>query len=334
MNEIICGDALDVLRTLPDKYCRCCVTSPPYYGLRDYGVAGQIGLEPKLRDYMDRLVEVFAEVKRVLTDDGTLWVNIADSYAGSGKGAARYPENAKKYKQGSNVGSVGCAAITKAKFDLPAKNLIGIPWRLAFALQDDGWILRQDIIWDKSNCMPESVRDRCTKSHEYIFLFAKRQRYYFNSEALLEPAVGFNNEPIAGSVGAFGQEQSRRRKGNSKTFRGGKYTEQNTFDNSRELSRNSHGNCENNTGKRRMRSVWNMATTASGSVTHYAKFPNELAERCILCGTAEGDVVLDPFVGSGTTCRVANRYGRQYIGIDLNPEYCKAAEAEIPINLF
>lgn len=182
--------------------------------------------------------------------------------------------------------------------------------------------------------MPESVRDRCTKSHEYIFLFAKRQRYYFNSEAILEPAVGFNNEPIAGSVGAFGQAQSRRRKGNSKTFRGGKYTAQNTFDNSRELSRNSHGNCENNTGKRRMRSVWNMATTASGSVTHYAKFPNELAERCILCGTAEGDIVLDPFVGSGTTCRVANRYGRQYIGIDLNPAYCKAAEAEIPINLF
>lgn len=178
----------------------------------------------------------------------------------------------------------------------------------------------------------------CTRSlyqkHEYIFLFAKRQRYYFNSEAILEPAVGFNNEPIAGSVGAFGQEQSRRRKGNSKTFRGGKYTAQNTFDNSRELSRNSHGNCENNTGKRRMRSVWNMATTASGSVTHYAKFPNELAERCILCGTAEGDIVLDPFVGSGTTCRVANRYGRQYIGIDLNPTYCRGAEMDIPINLF
>lgn len=287
-----------------------------------------------MQEYIARLVEVFAEVKRVLTDDGTLWVNIADSYSGSGKGSALYPENAKKYKQGTNTGSCGVAAITKNKYDLPNKSLMGIPWRLAFALQYDGWILRQDIIWSKSNCMPESVRDRCTKSHEYIFLFAKRQRYYFNSEAILEPAVGFNNEPIAGSVGAFGQAQSRRRKGNSKTFRGGKYTAQNTFDNSRELSRNSHGNCENNTGKRRMRSVWNMATTASGSVTHYAKFPNELAERCILCGTAEGDIVLDPFVGSGTTCRVANRYGRQYIGIDLNPAYCKAAETEIPINLF
>lgn len=330
MNKIICGDALTVLRTLPDKSCRCCVTSPPYFNLRDYGVPGQIGLEPTMQEYIARLVEVFAEVKRVLTDDGTLWVNIADSYGQNFRWGNK--EKASN-KQMSNRGTVAFMDKSK-KMNLPAKNLMGIPWRLAFALQDSGWILRQDIIWSKSNCMPESVRDRCTKSHEYIFLFAKRQRYYFNSDAILEPAVGFNNELIAGSVGAFGQEQSRRRKGNSKTFRGGKYTEQNTFDNSRELSRNSHGNCENNTGKRRMRSVWNMATTASGSVTHYAKFPNELAERCILCGTAEGDVVLDPFVGSGTTCRVANRYGRQYIGIDLNPAYCKAAEAEIPINLF
>ena len=330
MNKIICGDALTVLRTLPDKCCRCCVTSPPYFNLRDYGVPGQIGLEPTLRDYIARLVEVFEEVKRVLTDDGTLWINIADSYGQNFRWGNK--EKASD-KQMSNRGTVAFMDKSK-KMNLPAKNLMGVPWRLAFALQGSGWILRQDIIWSKSNCMPESVRDRCTKSHEYIFLFAKRQRYYFNSEAILEPAVGFNNEPIAGSVGAFGQAQSRRRKGNSKTFRGGKYTEQNTFDNSRELSRNSHGNCENNTGKRRMRSVWNMATTASGGVTHYAKFPNELAERCILCGTAEGDVVLDPFVGSGTSCRVANRYGRQYIGIDLNPAYCKAAEAEIPINLF
>lgn len=331
MNKIICGDALTVLRTLPDKCCRCCVTSPPYFNLRDYGVPGQIGLEPTLRDYIARLVEVFEEVKRVLTDDGTLWINIADSYGQNFRWGNK--EKASD-KQMSNRGTVAFMDKSK-KMNLPAKNLMGVPWRLAFALQDSGWILRQDIIWSKSNCMPESVRDRCTKSHEYIFLFAKRQRYYFNSEAILEPAVGFNNEPIAGSVGAFGQAQSRRRKGNSKTFRGGKYTEQNIFDNSRELSRNSHGNCENNTGKRRMRSVWNMATTATGGgITHYAKFPDELAERCILCGTAEGDVVLDPFVGSGTTCRVANRYGRQYIGIDLNPAYCKAAEAEIPINLF
>ena len=330
MNKIICGDALTVLRTLPDKCCRCCVTSPPYFNLRDYGVAGQIGLEPTMQEYIARLVEVFAEVKRVLADDGTLWVNIADSYGQNFRWGNKEKASSKQL---SNRGTVAFMDKSK-KMNLPNKNLMGIPWRLAFSLQDSGWILRQDIVWAKTNCMPESVRDRCTKSHEYIFLLSKQQRYYFNSEAILEPAVGFNNEPIAGSIGAFGQEQSRRRKGNSKTFRGGKYTAQNTFDNSRELSRDSHGNCENNTGKRRMRSVWNMATTASGGVTHYAKFPNELAERCILCGTAEGDIVLDPFVGSGTTCRVANRYGRQYIGIDLNPEYCKAAEAEIPINLF
>lgn len=330
MNKIICGDALTVLRTLPDKCCRCCVTSPPYFNLRDYGVPGQIGLEPTMQEYIARLVEVFTEVKRVLADDGTLWVNIADSYGQNFRWGNKEKASSKQL---SNRGTVAFMDKSK-KMNLPNKNLMGIPWRLAFALQDSGWILRQDIIWSKSNCMPESVRDRCTKSHEYIFLLSKQQRYYFNSEAILEPAVGFNNEPIAGSIGAFGQEQSRRRKGNSKTFRGGKYTAQNTFDNSRELSRDSHGNCENNTGKRRMRSVWNMATTASGGVTHYAKFPNELAERCILCGTAEGDIVLDPFVGSGTTCRVANRYGRQYIGIDLNPTYCKAAEAEIPINLF
>lgn len=351
MNKIICGDALTVLRTLPDKCCRCCVTSPPYFNLRDYGVPGQIGLEPTMQEYIARLVEVFAEVKRVLTDDGTLWINIADSYAGSGKGAARYPENAKKYKQGTNVGSVGCAAITKAKFDLPAKNLIGIPWRLAFALQDDGWILRQDIIWDKSNCMPESVRDRCTKSHEYIFLFAKRQRYYFNAEAIKEPIANSTIDRLAqdiehqsgsarahggtkimkavgGSKGAFGGIQSRRRGSGNKARKESPAPG---------ISKGGFAGSvpfEYVTDYRNKRSVWNMPTTSGSGKNHYATFPDELAVNCILAGTAEGDVVLDPFVGSGTTCRVANRYGRQYIGIDLNPEYCKAAETEIPINLF
>lgn len=308
MNKIICGDALTVLRTLPDGYCRCCVTSPPYFNLRDYGVPGQIGLEPTMQEYIARLVEVFAEVKRVLTDDGTLWVNIADSYSGSGKGAALYPENAKKYKQGTNTGSCGVAAITKNKYDLPNKNLMGIPWRLAFALQDDGWILRQDIIWDKSNCMPESVRDRCTKSHEYIFLFAKRQRYYFNAEAI--------KEPIASRGSCNKKRKERPVPGISK----GGFAGNIPF--------------EYVTDYRNKRSVWNMPTTSGSGKNHYATFPDELAVNCILAGTAEGDVVLDPFVGSGTTCRVANRYGRQYIGIDLNPAYCKAAEAEIPINLF
>lgn len=326
MNKIICGDALTVLRRLPDKCCRCCVTSPPYFNLRDYGVPGQIGLEPTMQEYIVRLVEVFAEVKRVLTDDGTLWVNIADSYSGSGKGAALYPENAKKYKQGTNTGSCGVAAITKNKYDLPNKNLMGIPWRLAFALQDSGWILRQDIIWSKSNCMPESVRDRCTKSHEYIFLFAKRQRYYFNSEGIKEPIADSTIDRLAqdlehqsGSARAHGGVKTMKAVGGSRGVFGGKQSR--------------HRGNQELTAYRNKRSVWNMPTASCGK-NNYATFPDELAVNCILAGTAEGDIVLDPFVGSGTTCRVANRYGRRYIGIDLNSEYCKAAEAEIPINLF
>lgn len=309
MNKIICGDALDVLRTLPDKCCRCCVTSPPYFNLRDYGVHGQIGLEPTMQEYITRLVEVFTEVKRVLTDDGTLWVNIADGYAGSGK----------------------------AKSSLPAKNLMLIPQRFVIAMQDAGWIVRDEVVWAKPNPMPESVRDRMTASTEKIFMFTKRPKYFFDSTAAIEPAVGFNNEPVAGSLGNLGNAQSRRRnKGNRKTYRGGKYTSQNTFDNSARLEANSHGNSVNENGTRRMRNVWNIATATGGSkaIIHYAKFPDELAKRCILLSTAEKDCVLDPFAGSGTTCRIANRYGRRYIGIDINPAYCKAAEADIPINLF
>lgn len=238
---------------------------------------------------------------------------------------------------------------------------MGIPWRLAFALQDDGWILRQDIIWDKSNCMPESVRDRCTKSHEYIFLLAKQQRYYFNAEAIKEPIADSaidrlaqdiekqsgsarahggtkNMKAVAGSCASLGKPQLRRRlgKGNSKTFRGGMYTENNTYQNSANLSRNSHGNEENKSGMRNKRSVWRLSTATGGTGrrNHFAMFPESLAVSCILASSREGDCVIDPFVGSGTSCRVANRYGRQYIGIDLNPAYCKAAEALIPINLF
>ena len=350
MNKIICGDALTVLRTLPNECCRCCVTSPPYFNLRDYGVSGQIGLEPTMQEYIARLVEVFAEVKRVLTDDGTLWVNIADSYSGSGKGAALYPENAKRYKQGTNTGSCGVAAITKNKYDLPNKNLMGIPWRLAFALQDSGWILRQDIIWSKSNCMPESVRDRCTKSHEYIFLFAKRQRYYFNAEAIKEPIANSTIDRLAqdiehqsGSARAHGGTKNMKAAGGSKGAFGGVQSRRRGSCNKKRKERPvpgiSKGGFAGNipfeyvTDYRNKRSVWNMPISSCGK-NHYATFPDELAVNCILAGTAEGDIVLDPFVGSGTSCRVANRYGRQYIGIDLNPAYCKAAEAEIPINLF
>ena len=174
MNGIIIGDALESLRQISDETVDCCVTSPPYYGLRDYGVEGQIGLEKTPEEYIDRLVEVFREVRRTLKKDGTLWVVIADSYAGSGKGAANYPENAAKWKQGTNRGMVGAKATTKVKTPgIKPKDLIGIPWMLAFALRADGWYLRSDIIWHKPNVMPESVKDRPTKCYEHIFMLAK-----------------------------------------------------------------------------------------------------------------------------------------------------------------
>lgn len=267
------------------------------------------------------------------------------------KGSAGYPQHAKGTKEAGRKGLLGQKAITNCKYDLPAKNLMGIPWRLAVALQDSGWILRQDIIWSKSNCMPESVRDRCTKSHEYIFLFAKRQRYYFNAEAIKEPIANSTIDRLAqdierqsgsarahggtkimkavgGSKGAFGGVQSRRRGSGNKARKESPAPG---------ISKGGFAGSvpfEYVTDYRNKRSVWNMPTTSGSGKNHYATFPDELAVNCILAGTAEGDVVLDPFVGSGTTCRVANRYGRQYIGIDLNPAYCKAAEAEIPINLF
>ena len=184
---IIQGDALSVLKTLEDESVNCCVTSPPYYNLRDYGVNGQIGLEETPEEYIQKLVEIFRQVRRVLTKDGTLWVNIGDSYAGSGKGASNYPDNAKKYKQGTNKGSVGTFLTKTVSADCKPKDLIGIPWMLAFALRADGWYLRSDIIWAKNNPMPESVKDRCTKSHEYIFFLTKSPKYYFDDEAIAEP---------------------------------------------------------------------------------------------------------------------------------------------------
>ena len=185
----ITGDALTELGRLPDNSVECCVTSPPYYGLRDYGIDGQLGLESTPDEYINNLVAVFREVKRVLKNDGTLWLNIADSYAGSGKGAAKYPENAAKYKQGTNRGTMGAIAITQTKTPgIKPKDLIGIPWLLAFALRSDGWYLRSDIIWHKPNPMPESVKDRPTKCYEHIFLLAKSRRYYYDAESILEPA--------------------------------------------------------------------------------------------------------------------------------------------------
>lgn len=273
MNKIINSDALDALRKLPDSCCRTCIASPPYYGLRDYGADGQIGLENTPDRYIENLVKIFREVHRVLKDDGTLWVNIGDSYAASGKGRNRdgvFNEKAENIQSARQKKSQIRRTIEGN--GLKRKDLIGIPWLLAFALRSDGWYLRSDIIWQKPNAMPESVKDRPTRAHEYIFLLSKSPRYFYDVEAVKEPAVGFYNAAPAGSAGT-GKPNARRR-GNSRTFRGG------------------------------------------GAYTH-DRAQNKLA------GSRPGDTVLDPFAGSGTTGAVAEQEGRDFIGIEINPDYCE-----------
>ena len=309
--KVLCGDALELLRTLPPESVHTCVTSPPYYGLRDYGADGQIGKEETPEDYIEKLLQVFREVRRVLCADGTLWVNIGDSYAGSGKGRmADGTHYEKKPSKSGNYGGTreGHLKKTEAAGCKP-KDLIGIPWLLAFALRADGWYLRQDIIWSKTNCMPESVRDRCTKSHEYIFLLSKSERYYFNAAAISEPVTST--------------------KGNAKTFRGGgAYTGGRSYDNSAMVERESHGNSENRTGCRNKRSVWEVCTNGFRGA-HFATFPEKLIEPCILAGCPQGGTVLDPFVGSGTTGVVAKKHGCNFVGCEINPQYAEMATARI-----
>lgn len=329
MNEIITGDALTVLQQLESNSINCCVTSPPYYGLRDYGAAGQIGLEETPQEYIDRLVAVFREVRRVLRDDGTLWLNIGDSYAGSGKGrnGDGRPCKGNSISRDTNTKFGGKLFLSSAD-EYKRKDLMGIPWRLAFALQADGWYLRQDIIWYKPNCMPESVKDRCTKSHEYIFLLSKSDKYFFDYEAIKEPAVGFNNDLPAGSKGTL-KPNARRRKGNSKTFRGGGvYTNNQSFNNSASANRDSSGNKENTTGLRNKRDVWSVSTRGYKEA-HFATFPEQLIEPCVLAGCPVGGIVLDPFIGSGTTAVVALQHHRNYLGIELNSDYSKMAKKRI-----
>lgn len=308
---ILQGDALEMLRTLPPESVHTCVTSPPYYGLRDYGADGQIGKEETPEDYIEKLLQVFREVRRVLCADGTLWVNIGDSYAGSGKG--RMADGTRYEKKPSKSGNYGGTREGHLKKTETAgcklKDLIGIPWLLAFALRADGWYLRQDIIWAKTNCMPESVRDRCTKSHEYIFLLSKSAHYYFNAAAISEPVTSA--------------------KGNARTFRGGgAYTGGRSHDNSAQVERESHGNSKNKTGRRNKRSVWSVSTNGFRGA-HFATFPEKLIEPCILAGCPEGGVVLDPFAGSGTAGVVAKRMGRGFVGCEINPSYVEMAARRI-----
>ena len=310
--DIIVGDCLKSLRTMPDGCVQTCVTSPPYFGLRDYGHAGQIGLEKTPDEYVAQMVAVFREVRRVLRDDGTLWLNLGDSYAGSwgnaggqnrGSGTQRPLTSGSIVKdQAERNGSFvppGARGFTAS--GIKPKDLIGIPWRVAFALQADGWYLRQDIIWHKPNPMPESVTDRCTKAHEYIFLLSKNAKYYFDSAAMQEDGVC-----PAGTMAAKGSVTR------TKTpFVNGRPPEYKEY-----------------TGKRNKRDVWTV-TTKPFKGAHFATFPPDLVEPCILAGSRPGDAVLDPFGGAGTTGLVAQRHGRNTTLLELNPDYAKMARERI-----
>lgn len=296
MNKILLGDSLTILKTLESESVQTCVTSPPYFGLRDYGMEGQIGLESTPEAYVQAMVSLFREVKRMLRKDGTLFLNLGDSY---GKG----------------------------------KHLLGIPWRVAFALQEDGWILRQDIIWSKPNPMPESVTDRCTKSHEYMFLLSKSPKYYFDNNAIAEPARycgernrsnmrGGTTDPKLKHHGLTGVKKDRgktwqERKAAGEVMRHGL---------AGAAASNSGGYLTKET--RNKRSVWSVNTKPYKGA-HFATFPPALIEPCVLAGAPKGGIVLDPFFGSGTTGAVAVKNDRQYIGIELNPEYVTLAEKRL-----
>lgn len=317
---IIVGDAIDVLRQMETESVDCCVTSPPYYNLRDYGVEGQIGLETTPEEYISKLVDVFREVRRVLKNSGTLWLNIGDSYAGSGKGKNDIRTDNKGNK-GSKVNSSLQGNFRSA--EIKPKDLIGIPWLLAFALRADGWYLRQDIIWHKPNCMPESVRDRYTRSHEYIFLLSKSRRYYYDSEAISEPIAGSSTKRYLQNIEAQkgSDRQPGKTNGNMKAvlprFGGEKYAEGSI--------RTKNGNVYIPSLRRNKRDVWTVST-AGFKGAHFAVFPEKLIEPCVLAGCPIGGTILDPFCGSGTVGVVAAKSERKFIGIELNPQYAEIAK--------
>ena len=304
MNMIEIGDCRETMRSWAAAGIRAqtCVTSPPYFGLRDYGHPGQLGLEQTPEEYIAAMVEVFRCVRDVLADDGTLWLNIGDSYAGGGGG--NYSAGTLN-NSGQNITNVRNRPAWLSQAGLKPKDLIGIPWMLAFALRADGWYLRQDIIWSKPNPMPESVRDRCTKAHEYIFLLSKSERYFFDSEAVMEPVASSTIERLSQPT-LSQQEGSTRVPGKT----------------------NGNMKAVGRTDKRNRRSVWTVATRPYKGA-HFATFPPALIEPCILAGSRPGDIVLDPFMGSGTTASVALQHGRQYLGCELNPAYRPLQEARI-----
>ena len=317
------GDCRETLKTLPGQSVQCCITSPPYFGLRDYGHADQIGLEPSPEAYVAELVAVFREVRRVLRDDGTLWLNIGDSYAAQ-RGGTHQP--AETLAGGVNGKTADGKNVNRGRHDgyspsrnasgigLKHKDLIGIPWRVAFALQADGWYLRQDIIWAKPNPMPESVTDRCTKAHEYLFLLSKSPRYFYDAKAIADPAVcGWNGSEFhtgKSAVHQLGRSQKIRPSKTKGSFNGKTEAMAGTGQNAFRAV----------TESRNRRSVWTIGTQPF-SGAHFAVMPPELVKPCVLAGCPVGGVVLDPFFGSGTVGMVAESLGRQWIGCELNEQY-------------
>lgn len=309
MNKIICADAIDGLKSLEDESVDMCVTSPPYYGLRDYGNEKQIGMEECPQEYVRNLTEIFMEVYRVLKPTGTLWLNIGDSYAGSGKGPmslalAGNGKNKTLYEKNKRVQDV-----PKKWAGIKPKDMIGIPWMLAFSLRENGWYLRSDIIWHKTNCLPESVKDRPTKCYEHIFLLSKEKKYYYDYKAIREPLKEAT--------------KARYKRGRSDKS---KYAAEKIHQN---INRQHEDFSAFDQEFRRKRDVWEMSTNTFKMDEHFAMYPEKLIEPCILAGCPKGGIVLDPFFGSGTTGAVAKRLGRLYVGIEINPKYCEKAGQRI-----
>jgi DNA modification methylase len=302
--KILCGDAAEILRALPAESVNCCITSPPYYGLRDYGADGQIGLERTPGEYTEKLVLVFREAKRVLAIDGTLWIVIADSYAGNGKSGSKTPPRKSETPQSRSPVRGGAKP----------KDLIGIPWMLAFALRDEGWHLRSDIVWHKPNPVPESCRDRPSRSYEHIFLLSKSPRYYYDKAAVALPVAAGTHARMKRAISA-GHKYARAAPTSPQTMN--------------RPRPNRGADAETAFAEtRNLRDVWTVTTKSYGGA-HFSVYPAELITPCILAGCPPGGVVLDPFFGSGTTGEAALRLGRHCIGIDINPDYCLLAKERI-----
>ena len=329
---IIPGDALTELRKLDSESVHCCVTFPPFWGLRDYGVSGQIGLERTPDEYTRKIVEIFSEVRRILRPDGTAWINLGDSYANDGKwGGSSGGKHASALHGNSGIGR------GKRATGLKPKDLVGIPWLVAFALRADGWYLRSDIVWSKPNPMPESVKDRPTRSHEYLFLLSKQERYHYDSEAIQEPGS-------ESSLVRLNQPGFDLQTGGDKDPKDGNRSQRRALVNLKVKLDKQRGHGRRHAGfndrwdlmekqeqcslMRNKRDVWNVAIRPFREA-HFATFPPELVEPCIKAGCPVGGTVLDPFLGSGTTGAVAKRLGREFIGIELNPKYCEMAERRI-----